>query len=136
MQTELSMPTSSSLPRDSLPPTDCRLRPDQHAFERGEFEKANELKSALETFQRATRAKRERGELPPHRPRWFKQQLDKDSEQAYWEPLRSEDGMLEYWQERTRNWMAIQEGKEPQWQEVDEIFGIHDCPDSWVSPHS
>ena len=31
-----------------LPPTDCRLRPDLHAFESGHFEKANDFKTGLE----------------------------------------------------------------------------------------
>lgn len=56
-----------------LPPTDCRLRPDLHAFEAGKFEEANNLKTGLEELQRATRKRREAGELPPHQPRWFKQ---------------------------------------------------------------
>lgn len=34
-----------------LPPTDCRLRPDQHAFEQGEYERANGLKNDLEEHQ-------------------------------------------------------------------------------------
>ncbi|CAH7666698.1 Oxysterol-binding protein [Phakopsora pachyrhizi] len=55
-----------------LQPTDCRLRPNQHAFERGAWEKANKLKGALEDYQRLTRQKRETGELPKHQPRWFK----------------------------------------------------------------
>ncbi|KAI8451340.1 Oxysterol-binding protein [Phakopsora pachyrhizi] len=54
-----------------LPPTDCRLNPYQHAFERGAWEKANKLKGALEDYQRLTRWKRETGELPKHQPRWF-----------------------------------------------------------------
>ena len=54
-----------------LPPTDCRLRPDLHAFESGHFEEANDLKTGLEGLQRKTRQKRETGELPPHKPRWF-----------------------------------------------------------------
>jgi hypothetical protein len=56
---------------DWLPPTDCRLRPDLHAFEAGKFEDANDLKTGLEDLQRATRKQRETGQLPAHKPRWF-----------------------------------------------------------------
>lgn len=134
----------------SLPPTDCRLRPDQHAyvaqvaillvnaelqtkltflffrnsFEDGQFEKANELKGALETFQRATRSKRERGELPPHRPRWFERKEERDTQTGYWEPRRDADGALEYWRERYRNYKRVEEGEQPQWTDVEEIFGV------------
>lgn len=38
-----------------LPPTDCRLRPDQHAFEQGEYERANGLKNDLEEHQVSVR---------------------------------------------------------------------------------
>ncbi|KAK9899188.1 hypothetical protein P389DRAFT_168108 [Cystobasidium minutum MCA 4210] len=110
--------------RKYLPPTDCRLRPDQHAFEDGQFEKANELKSALETFQRGTRAKREKGELPPHGPRWFERKVDEDTQMGYWEPRRLSSGELEYWKERNENFKRIQSGEEPHWKNVDEIFGI------------
>ena len=52
-----------------LCPTDCRLRPDQAALERGEHDKANAAKQRLEKKQRAARAAAERGD--PLRPRWF-----------------------------------------------------------------
>ncbi|KAI8450499.1 exodeoxyribonuclease V [Phakopsora pachyrhizi] len=74
-----------------LPPTDCRLRPDQHAFERGAWEKANELKGALEDYQRLTRRKRETGELPKHRPRWFKIVDDEDTGEKTWDVIRVGD---------------------------------------------
>jgi oxysterol-binding protein 1 len=50
-------------------PTDCRLRPDQAALERGEYDRANGEKQRLEHKQRAARRAAERGE--PLRPRWF-----------------------------------------------------------------
>lgn len=107
-----------------LPPTDCRLRPDQHAFEDGQFERANELKGALETYQRGTRVKREQGELPPHKPRWFTRTVDPDSDTPVWDPLRLDDGTLEYWQERTEQFKVVQEGQEPHWKGVEQIFGV------------
>jgi len=107
-----------------LPPTDCRLRPDQHAFEEGQFERANELKSALEAFQRGTRTQREKGELPPHQPRWFTHTTEEDSGQSVWEPKRLEDGSLEYWKERNVAYKAVIDGQEPHWHGVDRIFGV------------
>lgn len=95
-----------------------------YRFEDGQFEKANELKSALETHQRATRAKRERGELPPHGPRWFERKMEEDTQQGYWEPRRLPNGELEYWEERNENYRRIQNGETPHWNGVEEIFGV------------
>lgn len=95
-----------------------------YSFEDGQFEKANELKSALETHQRATRAKRDRGELPPHGPRWFERKVDEDTQMGYWEPRRLSTGELEYWKERNENFKRIQKGENPHWRNVDEIFGV------------
>ncbi|KAM0789557.1 hypothetical protein ACM66B_000368 [Microbotryomycetes sp. NB124-2] len=111
--------------RKWLPPTDCRLRPDQHAFEKGNFEHANTLKSELEEHQRATRRAREAGKLPPHKPRWFKRSKDEDTGEGYWEPSKTQDGLVEYWEERLRvGQKRLQEGKKDEtWKEVDPIFG-------------
>lgn len=105
-----------------LPPTDCRLRPDQHAFESGKFERANELKSDLEDHQRDTRRKRDKGELPEHVARWFARKRDADTGETYWEPAIAEDGALEYWEERTRVGTKKLEGvKEEEWKGVEPI---------------
>ena len=112
--------------RTWLPPTDCRLRPDQHAFERGEYERANALKNDLEEHQRATRKARERGDLPAHEPRWFRRKQDRDTGEGYWEPSRTEGGLLEYWEERRRVGEAKKGGgggKEVEWAKVDPIYG-------------
>ena len=101
-----------------LPPTDCRLRPDQHAFESGKFDRANELKAELEEHQRATRRARERGEVPPHTPRWFSRSTDADTGEVYWQPAKTEDDKLEYWEERLRVGKAKLEGQEVEWQGV------------------
>ncbi|QRW19808.1 oxysterol binding protein [Rhizoctonia solani] len=103
-----------------LPPTDCRIRPDQRAFEMGRYERANELKSDQEDFQRATRRRREVGELPPHKPRWFAEAVDQDSGERVWQPCRRGD-RIEYWSERER--VYKEGGKDKtQWTDVDEIF--------------
>ncbi|GAA6003099.1 hypothetical protein JCM10207_001988 [Rhodosporidiobolus poonsookiae] len=106
-----------------LPPTDCRLRPDQHAFEAGKFERANELKSELEEHQRATRRLRETGQLPPHKPRWFSRRTDPDSGELMWEPARTGDGQLEYWELREKIGKAKLAGEKPEWEGVDPIYG-------------
>lgn len=106
-----------------LPPTDCRLRPDQHAFEHGLYDKANDLKIELEDVQRATRRKREKGELPEHVSRWFTRKNDKDTGETYWAPATLGDGSLEYWEERKRVGVAKKAGKEEVWKGVTPIFG-------------
>jgi len=108
-----------------LPPTDCRLRPDQRAFELGKYERANELKNEQEEFQRATRKQREAGEIPPHRPRWFEAVTEIDTGERCWAPLRvqvGEEEEVEYWVEREKVWKAKIEGKETEWKTVDQIF--------------
>lgn len=55
--------------RERLPPTDCRLRPDQAALEQGYFDRANAEKQRLEKKQRQARKEAEEG--VPIEPRWF-----------------------------------------------------------------
>jgi oxysterol-binding protein 1 len=107
--------------RPYLCPTDCRLRPDQRAFEQGHYERANTLKNALEERQRATRRAREEGTQGPHCPRWFEAQTEGDTGERVWSPRRvgGEDGPLEYWAERERVWKA---GGNVPWKDVEPIF--------------
>lgn len=108
-----------------LPPTDCRFRPDQRAFELGKYERANELKNEQEEFQRTTRKQREEGEIPPHRPRWFEAVTEIDTGERSWAPLRvpiGEEEKVEYWVEREKVWKAKVEGKETEWKNVDRVF--------------
>ncbi|KAG9093089.1 hypothetical protein FS749_015118 [Ceratobasidium sp. UAMH 11750] len=116
--------TLNDCPSDTLspylPPTDCRVRPDQRAFEMGRYERANELKSMQEDFQRATRRRRELGEVPPHKPRWFSEAVDEDSGERVWAPAKRDD-RIEYWAERERVFKLG--GKDhARWDAVDEIF--------------
>lgn len=108
-----------------LPPTDCRLRPDQHAFEKGMWERANELKVCLEDFQRVTKRRREAGELPPHQPRWFVQIDDPDSGEPTWDAIRSqsEPHSILYWQERQRVGTQRKQNVSVEWPDVPHIFG-------------
>lgn len=101
----------------NLCPTDCRLRPDQRAFELGLYDRANDLKNKQEDFQRATRKAREERRIPPHRPRWFEATTDGDTGERVWEPIRTKDGNLEYWNMRERVWMNT-----GTWTNVDKIF--------------
>ena len=109
-----------------IAPTDCRLRPDQRAFELGKYERANELKNKQEEFQRSTRKKREEGIMPPHRPRWFSAETEPDTGERVWAPSTINDE-LEYWQERDRVWAAKRTGQDVSWKDVDRIF-IDDDP--------
>ncbi|KAF4566138.1 hypothetical protein EYR40_002047 [Pleurotus pulmonarius] len=104
--------------RSILCPTDCRMRPDQRAFELGLYERANDLKNAQEEKQRATRRAREEGRLPPHRPRWFSAETDGDTGERVWTPSRIGNS-LEYWIEREKIWR--EDGK-ISWKDVDPIF--------------
>ncbi|TIB77885.1 hypothetical protein E3Q23_01066 [Wallemia mellicola] len=87
-----------------LPNTDCRLRPDQRAFEIGLYDLANDLKIQNEEKQRATRKERETGKLPPHKPRWFNAVKDPDTGERVWMPTttKAENGQnqIDYWTER------------------------------------
>ncbi|KAJ2235215.1 hypothetical protein IWW45_002780 [Coemansia sp. RSA 485] len=77
-----------------LCPTDSRFRPDQRAMETGEYEAADAEKSRLENKQRATRRRREQGELKQWKPRWFVKTRDEDSGETFWKFTD------EYWMER------------------------------------
>lgn len=119
----LALFTQNDLPsglKERLPETDCRLRPDQKAFENAQYELANDLKNAQEAKQRETRRKREIGQLPPHEPRWFTRSVDADTKEQVWQPRRTEKGKgeeVEYWAERTR---VRKEGGG--WRKVENIF--------------
>ncbi|KAJ1956162.1 hypothetical protein EC988_001494, partial [Linderina pennispora] len=101
-----------------LCPTDSRFRPDQRAMETGEYELADREKSRLENKQRATRRRREQGELKPWKPRWFIKDTDKDSGESYWRFTG------EYWAERERAAKHQTSGppKIDAWEDVEDIF--------------
>ncbi|KAI0068584.1 hypothetical protein BV25DRAFT_1910349 [Artomyces pyxidatus] len=110
--------------RSYLAPTDCRLRPDQRAFEVGKYERANELKQKQEEHQRATRKAREEGRLPPHKPRWFTAETEFDTGERVWTPVRSGDlNELDYWVQREKAFKGLEDA----WESCDHIF-IEDEP--------
>jgi hypothetical protein len=104
--------------RPFLCPTDCRLRPDQRAFEEGRYEVANRYKGMQEERQRAMRRAREEGRAEGHRPRWFVAETDGDTGERVWAPVRVGE-QLEYWVERERVWKS---GGNVEWNGVDRIF--------------
>ena len=120
--------TLNDCPKDKLKPflcpTDCRLRPDQRAFELGKYEFANDLKGQQEELQRATRRARDEGRMKPHRPRWFTAETDGDTGERVWTPSRV-GGALEYWVERERVWKVVMNSRgdgKGEWKNVDPIF--------------
>ncbi|KAH9920538.1 Oxysterol-binding protein-domain-containing protein [Epithele typhae] len=125
--------TLNDCPPDTLRPyvcpTDCRMRPDQRAFELGKYERANDLKIKQEEFQRATRKAREEGSAPAHGPRWFAATTEPDTGERVWMPAMA-GGEVEYWAEREKVWKATQDAKGAavvSWKGVEPIF-IDDEP--------
>lgn len=99
--------TLNALPdklRPWLPPTDSRLRPDQRAMEDGQYDFAATEKNRLEEKQRAKRREREaRGD--EYEPKWFKKSLHETTGEPFWDALRSNDGTIDYWDQRQdKNW--------------------------------
>ncbi|RDL37848.1 Oxysterol-binding protein-like protein [Venustampulla echinocandica] len=94
----------TELERGRLPPTDCRLRPDQRAAERGDLDTAEELKTKLEENQRLRRKEVEtRGDV--HIPRWFVPVDGGNDGEEGWKLKTGKDG---YWEERARGtWTGV-----------------------------
>ncbi|ORX87354.1 hypothetical protein K493DRAFT_359914 [Basidiobolus meristosporus CBS 931.73] len=100
-----------------LPPTDSRLRPDQKAMERGQFDLANNEKFRLEEKQRAKRRAREADPNYRWHPRWFTRETDPDTNETVWRFNH------EYWKERERCGTEKIEGKGPgEWANLDDIY--------------
>ena len=88
-------------------PTDSRLRPDQRFMEKGNWDKANELKLLLEDAQRKRRRHREAEaaakkaagqDIEPYRPMWFVQKTCEHtgdysfvSNEKYWQHKEKQD---------------------------------------------
>ncbi|KAL2159116.1 hypothetical protein VTH06DRAFT_2875 [Thermothelomyces fergusii] len=87
-----------------LPPTDCRLRPDQRLAEQGQLDEAEEWKVKLEEAQRQRRrAMEERGE--EYRPRWFVKAATNQDGEEVWRLKGGKDG---YWEERAKgSWTGV-----------------------------
>lgn len=98
----------TEIEKGKLPPTDCRLRPDQRAAENGDLDTAETWKAKLEENQRVRRKElEERNEN--HKPRWFVR-VDAgeggDGEE-FWKLKSGKDG---YWEERARGkWEGVED---------------------------
>ncbi|RJE26687.1 Oxysterol binding protein [Aspergillus sclerotialis] len=91
--------------QDKLPPTDCRLRPDQKALEDNDLDKAEEVKVKLEEAQRSRRREMEsKGES--WSPRWFTRVEDDSADgEVAWRLKTGKDG---YWEERAKGtWSGV-----------------------------
>jgi hypothetical protein len=104
----------------------------------GEGERAEDLARGV---QRATKRRRELGELPPHQPRWFVQVDDPDSGELTWDAIRSPDNGVSilYWEERRRVGTSRKQGLDVEWTDVSHVslclpppiqslFVSHDAP--------
>lgn len=98
--------TLNQLDQDMIPylcPTDSRFRPDQRAMEEGRWEEANELKVKLEEKQRTTRKLLESQPGFEYKPRWFKQELCKETNEPQWTFIGG------YWEARKQaNWSRVE----------------------------
>jgi hypothetical protein len=96
----------TELEKGKLPPTDCRLRPDQRAAEIGNLDEAEALKAKLEENQRTRRKELEtRGDV--HVPRWFVKVDATDDGEEVWKLKGGKEG---YWEERARGaWTGVED---------------------------
>jgi hypothetical protein len=94
----------TELEKGKLPPTDCRLRPDQRAAERGDLDEAEIWKAKLEEKQRLRRKElEERGET--YKPRWFVRVEGGDDGEEVWKLKAGKEG---YWEERAKGtWTGV-----------------------------
>ena len=89
----------TELEQGRLPPTDCRLRPDQRAAETGDLDTAEIWKARLEEGQRARRKElEERNEL--HKAKWFVRVDGGDEGEEVVEVEGGEGGLLGNTRER------------------------------------
>jgi oxysterol-binding protein-related protein 3/6/7 len=96
----------TGLEKGRLPPTDCRLRPDQRAAEKGDLDSAEALKAKLEEGQRSRRKELEtKGEN--HVPRWFVKVEGGDDGEEVWKLKGGKEG---YWEERAKGaWTGVED---------------------------
>lgn len=100
----------TAIEKGKLPPTDCRLRPDQRMAEEGRLDDAEEWKQKLEEAQRSRRrVMEERG--VSHKPRWFVKAESTPEGEDEWKIKSGKDS---YWEERARGG----------WANVEDIFNV------------
>jgi hypothetical protein len=92
----------TEIERERLPPTDSRLRPDQHALEQGDHDRAEILKNQLEEGQRSRRRMMEAND-ETWNARWFSRVELED--EVVWKLKTGKEG---YWEERSRReWTGV-----------------------------
>lgn len=92
----------TSIEENHLPPNDSRLRPDIHAYSRGNIEEAETLKQKLEQGQRERRAAN-----ASHTPFFF-EQVGGDPEHPETGDWVYKTGASSYWERRkTNNWADL-----------------------------
>jgi oxysterol-binding protein-related protein 3/6/7 len=95
----------TALEQGKLPPTDCRLRPDQRLAEQGDLEQAESWKVRLEEAQRARRRVLE-DKAEEHRPRWFVKVATAPDGEEVWKMKGGKEG---YWEERAKGtWGGVE----------------------------
>lgn len=96
----------TEIEKGKIPPTDCRLRPDQRAAEIGDLDSAERWKAKLEDGQRRRRMElEERGEQ--YKPRWFVKVDGGDEGEEVWKLKSGKEG---YWEERVKgNWEGVED---------------------------
>ena len=96
----------TELEKGRLPPTDCRLRPDQRAAEAGDLDTAEIWKARLEEGQRARRKElEERNEL--HKAKWFVRVDGGDEGEEVWKLKGGKEG---YWEARAKGkWEGVED---------------------------
>ncbi|ORX84788.1 hypothetical protein K493DRAFT_291733 [Basidiobolus meristosporus CBS 931.73] len=99
-----------------LAPTDSRLRPDQKALERGEYEIAQKEKMRLEEKQRVKRKENEQDPNFTWSPRWFVRDYDPDSQKGYWRFTH------QYWEVREKSGQTDPCKESTAWRNTLDIF--------------
>ena len=96
----------TSVEKDKMAPTDCRLRPDQRMAEEGKLDDAELWKQKLEDAQRARRkAKEQNGE--EHKPRWFVRAEHSPEGEEVWKLKGGKDS---YWEARAHGaWTGVED---------------------------
>ncbi|CZR60348.1 probable oxysterol-binding protein 1 [Phialocephala subalpina] len=95
----------TEIEKGKLPTTDCRLRPDQRAAEKGDLDQAEEWKAALEEKQRIRRKQMEE-KSETYKPRWFVKVEGGDDGEEVWKLRGGKEG---YWEERVKGqWTGVE----------------------------
>ncbi|KAI5966130.1 OSH3 [Candida margitis] len=94
----------TEMEQGAIPPTDSRLRPDLQAYEKGDADKAEELKTKLEQDQRVRRKEMEENGAE-HVPQFFRFVGDGPVDEGKWEFITGDNS---YWNRRkNQDWQGL-----------------------------